>query len=246
MTRSASLLLVAVAFLSAASTAVLANPIWEVPGDAILAVDFGRDGGNGGTAEAGWTVVDVVTESDGGWAGQYHLHTTTVGNITVTLWSDWLKFYDRTGCTDSGDFTWDQVYTDYAYGVYGADLYIELSGAGISPNATYGELYLLHYDSQDGATMEAAFEINGVPVGTHTTDSDFGLIANNDPNGMFPLQNVGADSAGKITILVSSITPGGGAIRVNGLILTPEPSSAVLLILGICALKGRRRSSRAG
>lgn len=243
MKRSASLLVAAVV-LAAVSAPSLAGPIWEVPSDAILAVDFGRDGGNGGTAEAGWTVVDVVTEGDGGCPGNYY--QTTVGNITVTLWSSWLKLYDRTGCTDSGDFTWDQVYTDYAYGVYGADLYIELSGAGISPNATYGQLYLLHYDSQDGATMEAAFEINGVPVGTHTTDSDFGLIANNDPNGMFPLQNVGADSAGKITILVSSITGGGGAIRVNGLILTPEPSSAVLLILGICALKGRRRSSRAG
>ena len=243
MTRSA-MLLMAAAFLSAASTPVLANPIWEVPGDAILAVDFGRDGGIGGTPEPGWTVVDVVTESDGGCPGNYY--QTTVGSITVTLWSNWLKFYDRTGIADSGDFTWDQVYTDYAYGVYGADLYIELSGAGISPNATYGELYLLHYDSQDGTTMEAAFEINGVPVGTHTTDSDFGLIANNDPNGIFPLQNVGADSAGKITIHVSSITPGGGAIRINGLILTPEPSAAALLVLGVCAMRRRRRPRRAG
>ncbi len=54
--------------------------------------------------------------------------------MTVHKEKPWLKFYDRTGIADSGAFTWDQVYTDYAYGVYGADLYIELSGAGISPN----------------------------------------------------------------------------------------------------------------
>ena len=238
MTRSASLLVAAVV-LAAVSAPSLAGPIWEVPSDAILAVDFGRAGGNGGTAEAGWTVVDVVTDGDGGCPGNYY--QTAVGNITVTLWSDWLKFYDRTGCTEGGDFTWDQVYTDYAYGVYGADLYIELSGAGISPNATYGQLHLFHYDSQDGTTMEAEFHINGVPVGTHTTDSDLGISANNDPNGMYLLQNVTAAGDGKITILVGSITPSGGAIRINGLILTPEPSSALVLILGFCALRLPRR-----
>ena len=42
---------------------------WEVPTEAILAVDFGRAGGIGGNAEKGFTVVDVATESEGGVVG---------------------------------------------------------------------------------------------------------------------------------------------------------------------------------
>lgn len=241
MFRSMTLLAAAGACLCAGPAASLAD-LWVVPADAILAADFGRAGGNGGVAEDGWTVVDVPTESDGRCLGDYH--QTTVSGITITLWSSWLKFYDRSGCSESGDFTWDQVYTDYAYGVYGADLYIELSGGAIQPDAVHDELYVCHYDSQDGETMEAEIYVNDVLTTTHTTDSDLGLSANNDPNGMFLLEDVAATSAGKITLRVASITSGGGAIRINGLILTPEPAALGLLGLGGVACLGRRRRRR--
>lgn len=234
-----SMALLAAAACMCAGSASLPADLWEVPADAILAADFGRAGGNGGAAEDGWTVVDVPTESDGGCPGNYY--QTDVGDITITFWSDWLKFYDRSGCGEAGDFAWDQVYTDYAYGVYGAHLYIELSGSAIDPDATYDALYMCHYDSQDGATMQAEIYVNGVLAATHTTDSDLGLIANNDPNGMCLVENVTADSEGKITIMVDTITPEGGGIRINGLILTPEPAALSLLVLGGVALVGRRR-----
>lgn len=235
-----SMTLLAAAACMCAGSASLPADLWEVPADAILAADFGRAGDNGGAAEDGWTVVDVLTERDGRCTDDEY--QTDVGDVTIAFKSGWLKFYDRSGCSEAGDFTWDQVYTDYAYGVYGAHLYIELSGSAINPDATYDELYLFHYDSQDGTTMQAEIYVNGVLAATHTTDSDLGLIANNDPNGMFLVENVTADSEGKITIMVDSITPDGGAIRINGLILTPEPATLSLLGAGAALLLRRRAS----
>jgi len=215
--------------------------IFQVPRGVPVAVDFGRVGRHGWVQETGWTVMDVATNDDGGVPG--NTASMTIGRVRVTVSAGWLKMYDRYPLHDHDHLTWDHVYGDYAYGVYGSPMTIRVEG--LEPGRVYPELWLLHYDCEvDYEALQARVEVNGVARGEHVTDAANDLTTNDDPDGFWVIPDVQADADGEITLLVETDTSGGGGIRINGLVLTPEPAALGLLVAAAPLTAKRRRKLR--
>jgi hypothetical protein len=166
---------------------------------------------------------------------------------------------DRTGPTDSGAFTYAQIYDDLIFAgattgpTGGLDL--RISGGALQPNTSYlVSLYSFdagsntgtqprtanYLDGNNGDALVTATSFNGTVLPTTNNQYRFTGTAMTDSTGALFIK--GRNTTGFETLGTS---PGGVVIGVilNGFEINPvpEPATATLLVAGALGLTRRRR-----
>jgi hypothetical protein len=199
----------------------------------LLAVDFN---GGGNVTETGFS--GMLETGPQPYTATF---STAAGNITVSVNSD--HFFDRGSPTDSGAFTYGELYRDFAYNnATGSAINFVLSGPGIVANKEYAITWYA-YDSNtatDNTVTFAATPLSNTSgsIGSVTYNGATPLVANDQ------FSFTGLWSATDNSLEIDATASVGSFIRVNGFqVYAPEPSS--LALFAGAALVGFARRRRA-
>jgi PEP-CTERM motif-containing protein len=181
-------------------------------------------------------------------------YSTSEGNVTVTVsiaggtTGFWNR--DNTILTDDGAFTYAELYNDFVFSNEGGTISIDLSGPGILANVDYDiTWYSLGNCCEPGPSM-GVFQSDAASGTTGSTISytwDSAIVPTS--NDQFAYTGTWSSTAGTLGIdalwVDNGISPPGGQNnRVNGFqiaISTPEPTSLILMSLGLLGLGFSRR-----
>lgn len=213
---------------------------------ALLSVDL--DDSDGITTETDFQSFAHDTDTSSGSVSQ------SVGAFTVTF-SDLdtggtnAGFTKRSSLSDSGAFTYADLYNDFAFDKSGP-FTVTIEGGSLAANTAY-DLRLFAYDFHS-AVYDAGTEVtmNYTPTsGTTGSAVAVTFTAGQTPVTNFEYSNVGTfttNGSGQIIFEVSAGTndkSGNPRTYLNGLTIIPEPLSAGLLGLGGLMLLLRRRAA---
>lgn len=235
----------AVGFAGAANAAP-----WELPDETVLAVDFGPTEPPTDTTETGW--VSFQAGADNAWTNNVtYTHTYAPYTVSVSATvpdSPTLQLRARreSSPTDSGDFTWGNVYNDSVFTYNTMMIKIE----GLEANHTYEKLYLLNGGGAAGRISKMWLTL-GTPVTPVLHTLGAAPTANNDPGSIMELADPTTNALGELEISFTTNpgSPGGVSSWTNGFILVdypqdvpvPEPAGLGLVGLAALALNRRRR-----
>lgn len=216
----------------------------------LLGVDFGVTNSAVETGYSGFGITSgtLAGPSTKSYTGISNLYTTgtvavtlAAGNTTTATGN--LTARDRgTPSTNSGTFTYSDIYRDFINPSAGGNLTIGLTG--LNANTQY-TLTLYAYDNSNSRTMTYTDYTTGSAGAsgtiTWTAGYTFGSTTSNDV--FSTTLTLTSDATGSLVIRGTSNS--GGAI-INGLQLSavPEPSTVALCFVaaGIVVLRARRRN----
>lgn len=208
-----------------------------------------------GTATASIIQVDFqpsggVTQS--GFTAITNNLTTTIGGVTFKVSGEF--FTRNPGFTDSGAFTYEGLFDDFAYtnGTGTTAPAITLQMSGLLQNTAYA-LRFYSGDMFPAATYPVNAPWAGILTTTYspivgtgsTLSSTFDRTANPTTNDQYSaLGTITSNASGQITMsIVGSSTSGYAFTRLNGLVLEsqkgviPEPATVIVWsLLATCAL----------
>jgi hypothetical protein len=221
---------------------------WELPPHTTLAVDFGPSD-DPQTTEAGWvsfacgphnTWVNGVT-----YTHAYGVHTVSVSATDTPSGGLQLRAKRESSPTDSGDFTWGDVYNDHVFTYNTMMIKIE----GLEASHTYEKLYLLNKGGSGAGRISEMWLSLGSPT-THVfhTIGAADPVTNNDPGSIMELAGPTSTAAGELQISFRTASGSSVSSWTNGFILVdtppegpvPEPASLGLLGVALLALRKRR------
>ncbi|HEV7300722.1 MAG TPA: PEP-CTERM sorting domain-containing protein [Tepidisphaeraceae bacterium] len=212
-----------------------------------LNVEFGP--GNSAT-ESGFTNVTAA----GGPV------VTSAGNVTVALTNAPTGSQrDRGVLSDSGAFTYADLYDDFVRSDGGNTLTVALSGAGILPGTSY-VVTLYGFDPQGTGSATGSTVVSNVQGYKQTGGASFGTITyavvNGNPGASAPTANeqysitttLNSGAGGLLSVDITPVSSTSGytsailnAIQVSQVTMVPEPTALGLLTVGGLAVLRRRR-----
>lgn len=205
----------------------------SVQATTIASIDFGRS--DTSAVQAGFEGAEgglTTTPFSGNYAS---------GDLTLMLEGN--GFFDRVGniaARDGGPpFTYPDLYRDFFYFNTTNPATITLSGPAILPNTQY-DIRIWSYDTDfdTGVTHTVNFQGIDGTVGSSTLVSTFGATLT-DNFDFSDLTTYTSNNLGVIMITAQD----NNLLRLNGLTIAniPEPSSAILSMIGLTGLLIRRR-----
>jgi hypothetical protein len=202
---------------------------------ALLAVDFGHTIGAGSTpVQPGFSGMAGATSEP--------LRTNTFGVYTVTVAGD--GFYNAGFNAGNVAPSVAPLYEDYYYSnstVNGVGITVSI--AGITPNTPY-DLTLWSYDEDNiFSSTPTVWGPTLTTTGTSGTIIDFAAPYPTDLS--FATTTIRIQSPTSILNVFGTTTSGGAGTRLNGFSLNavPEPSSALLVVICMVTVLGRRSFS---
>lgn len=214
----------------------------------LLSVDFGV---TSSPVETGYSAFGITSGTLAGpstksYTGISNLYTT--GTVAVTIASGNtvtatgnLTARDRTApSTNSGTFTYSDIYRDFINPSSGGNLTLGLTG--LNANTQY-TLTLYAYDNANSRTVTYTDYTTGSAGASGSISYTAGYtFGSTTPDSIFStILTVTSDANGSLVIRA---TPSSGGAIINGLQLSavPEPSTVALcfLAVGIVALRARR------
>lgn len=227
--------------------------------NAFLSVDFQQNGDtvqSGFTQFSGTTSQSLLTQS----------FATIFGNVDITINSPVDAnnigggFFNRGGMTNSGAFTYSNLYNSFAFNNSSCNfcanatsqLLITISGAGIAPSTAY-RLTFYSFDTDHGRAVSTGTHtvtVFGVS-GTSGTSTPFTWTDSAPPtaNGQYSVtQAFVSDATGSLHFLMNDSYVNNfdsrSGVRLNALEISnvPEPATLLLFAAGLAGIVWRRRA----
>ena len=171
----------------------------------------------------------------------------TFGDIDLTL-SGYQGIYRRGDLSDGGNFSYARLYNEAVYHKSNP-ITLTLSGDALEPDTDY-HLRFFAFDNYDpdagtfntGRTIEMEYTPTGGTTGSSV--SVFYDLDDSTPPDNYTYSTKGlftSNSSGELVFSFSSPTENYSRAYLNGVVLTPEPSVAMLLsVVGLALLWGRK------
>jgi hypothetical protein len=166
-------------------------------------------------------------------------YTTFAGNFTLSV-SGEDQTFNRGLPSDSGAFTYGELYRDFLYNNNGSTASFTISGSGIKPNTPYEIIWYAYDISEAGATT-----VQFRPTPSSSTSGSIGQVvipANPAaPTSDFQYSFAGIWTTTGTSLQIDAAATSGQFIRINGFEIIPELSSVALLAVGGLSLRLRQR-----